>query len=269
MVLMVNFTVWGSSPRVRGAGYRCRHTPLNDGIIPARAGSSSATSSCLRSSRDHPRACGEQPPTAPRKGQRMGSSPRVRGAVAAEHVVVGDAGIIPARAGSRWNPSRASTSRWDHPRACGEQTPSLRTSRRRRGSSPRVRGADFLLQHARALLGIIPARAGSRRETPRSPSTAWDHPRACGEQAAGPLLVYELRGSSPRVRGAELFESILQSISGIIPARAGSSFGLRCTAACRRDHPRACGEQPPASHPRPCRWGSSPRVRGAVFLIHR
>ena len=50
----------GSSPRVRGAVHRPLTTCNMLGIIPARAGSSAALMPCGRSTRDHPRACGEQ-----------------------------------------------------------------------------------------------------------------------------------------------------------------------------------------------------------------
>ena len=50
----------GSSPRVRGAVHGVTVVTFEVGIIPARAGSSQATTSPRRLPRDHPRACGEQ-----------------------------------------------------------------------------------------------------------------------------------------------------------------------------------------------------------------
>ena len=90
----------GSSPRVRGAAEAEVEYPDHGGIIPACAGSSSLRNRSRRHIRDHPRVCGEQPPTAPRKGQRMGSSPRVRGAALPLRLRVCSLGIIPACAGS-------------------------------------------------------------------------------------------------------------------------------------------------------------------------
>ena len=51
----------------------------------------------------------------------VGSSPRVRGAAHREDQSVARAGIIPARAGSSRCHGEPACSRWDHPRACGEQ----------------------------------------------------------------------------------------------------------------------------------------------------
>ena len=73
-------------------------------------------------------------------------------------------------------------------------------------------------------------------------------------------------GSSPRVRGAVERPVVSDEAAGIIPARAGSSRAARRIRRGGRDHPRACGEQ--SSTRFACRDapGSSPRVRGAVWL---
>ena len=54
------FTIPGSSPRVRGAGRRRDGAGPVGGIIPARAGSSGGVTALGGAVRDHPRACGEQ-----------------------------------------------------------------------------------------------------------------------------------------------------------------------------------------------------------------
>ena len=90
----------GSSPRVRGADAEDCQDREQRGIIPARAGSSSAGGRCYGFNWDHPRACGEQPlmPSSPHDSQ--GSSPRVRGAGGQLPQRRPAGGIIPARAGS-------------------------------------------------------------------------------------------------------------------------------------------------------------------------
>ena len=176
-------TSWetGSSPRLRGA-LRSRFAfPLAFGIIPALAGSTSRTSSAGRTSRDHPRACGEHmsgcsPPTTQR-----GSSPRLRGA----RLHLGRRrrrdGIIPALAGSTRLELGSVERLGDHPRACGEhRTPSCLTWCCP-GSSPRLRGALTWNGHLWESKGIIPALAGSTLAE-QTVSDCWrDHPRACGE----------------------------------------------------------------------------------------
>ena len=72
--------VVGSSPHVRGARRPwIPNAPLT-GIIPACAGSTSATSSKSRRTRDHPRMCGEHSSAPSAVLSRSGSSPHVRGA---------------------------------------------------------------------------------------------------------------------------------------------------------------------------------------------
>ena len=71
----------GSSPRVRGAALASNGGRAQYGIIPARAGSRLHTPPSTTARRDHPRACGEQKLTTPRRARLSGSSPRVRGAV--------------------------------------------------------------------------------------------------------------------------------------------------------------------------------------------
>ena len=51
-------------------------------------------------SRDHPRVCGEHSISQSSKPEAMGSSPRMRGALADQLLQVSRLGIIPAYAGS-------------------------------------------------------------------------------------------------------------------------------------------------------------------------
>ena len=85
----------------------------------------------------------------------------------------------------------------------------------------------------------------------------------CGEH------VLELRqscptvGSSPHVRGARLLSKVMPSITGIIPACAGSTCTVFVYGRSYWDHPRMCGEHAPSCSPYPKTAGSSPHVRGA------
>ena len=253
----------GSSPRVRGAGKHvwcglrwCR-------IIPARAGSSCSwwRSWPLRS--DHPRACGEQTTSSFERFEPSGSSPRVRGAVAQKRLPRGRWRIIPARAGSRHTSERQRRAGRDHPRACGEQRTDASKSRTASGSSPRVRGAADATAHGPGIVGIIPARAGSRSTRKQTRDRSRDHPRACGEQSSSDAMTLVGWGSSPRVRGAALFVLRSRGCDRIIPARAGSSAPSVLPGRSCPDHPRACGEQPLKAMEKLKVLGSSPRVRGA------
>ena len=74
-----------------------------------------------------------------------GSSPRMRGAQEAKGTPEFDHRIIPADAGSTSGCWAASLTGRDHPRGCGEHDPNHPDYRYYDGSSPRMRGALFVL----------------------------------------------------------------------------------------------------------------------------
>ena len=90
----------GSSPRARGAQLDLRAVLRQVGIIPACAGSTTASISSAPQVRDHPRVRGEHTPRTAPKYSKAGSSPRARGAPLRDDPGVLLAGIIPACAGS-------------------------------------------------------------------------------------------------------------------------------------------------------------------------
>ena len=118
-----------------------------------------------------------------------------------------------------------------------------------------MRGARKPLDHITGATGIIPARAGSTRQTSPWCPSAGDHPRSCGEhyRRFGPIVILE--GSSPLVRGARPHRHARLLRQGIIPARAGSTQRASPSSGCRGDHPRSCGEHSSASSSdMRCRW---------------
>ena len=92
--------VEGSSPRVRGTPEDPREIPRFPGIIPACAGNTALSDSRRKTSRDHPRVCGEHRLGRMRRRYIRGSSPRVRGTPATVEFDTGMWGIIPACAGN-------------------------------------------------------------------------------------------------------------------------------------------------------------------------
>ena len=111
----------GSPPRVRGKERTVPEQRSGNGITPACAGKSSASSSSVHRSRDHPRVCGEKRKTGAVPAPLPGSPPRMRGK--------GEEGlrrclserITPAYAGKRVRHRRISKPTRDHPRVCGEK----------------------------------------------------------------------------------------------------------------------------------------------------
>lgn len=98
----------------------------------------------------------------------------------------------------------------------------------------------------RALVGTIPAGAGSRNDAPPGGPICWDHPRTRGEQRLPLSDDLDDEGPSPQVPGADYREG------GPVRGPPG--------------HPRGCGEQLSALGTDGSTMGPSPRVRGAVFL---
>ena len=152
-----------------------------------------------------------------------GSSPHVRGAPVDIYRFTVVLGIIPACAGSTYRKTTRKPRGGDHPRMCGEHTANAPTPKTIVGSSPHVRGARTRVFDSCEETGIIPACAGSTRESGRWPRTPWDHPRMCGEHFLVPSIGFTGEGSSPHVRGALVDGDFMEAEHGIIPACAGST----------------------------------------------
>ena len=192
----------GSSPLVRGAprtsrarASRSRAHPRSRGehaggvalflagprLIPARAGSTRGLGRGRGPPQAHPRSRGEHPvPTRP-GGSRSGSSPLARGARWVRDGAPVLARLIPARAGSTEQTTRAHA---------GE------------GSSPLARGALGVQGVQGGRVGLIPARAGSTGRSVPGWRTPRAHPRSRGEHMVRLVRTGAPVGSSPLARGA-------------------------------------------------------------------
>ena len=110
----------GPSPRVRGIRLeRAAHDhPL--GSIPACAGNPSRRAPKARSTRVHPRVCGESRRVPLRGRAPGGPSPRVRGILYRGRRGRAGSGSIPACAGNPAGVGIDPREHWVHPRVCGE-----------------------------------------------------------------------------------------------------------------------------------------------------
>ena len=157
----VSYPNTGSSPRMRGAPPCLSIWRAAIRIIPADAGSTLMPLSDMCMIEDHPRGCGEHSGRVASVLSSSGSSPRMRGAPKQITVPIVAGRIIPADAGSTIQ-CRKSYRRWeDHPRGCGEHQIVKYQSVVQKGSSPRMRGAQFTDLAVQIEVGIIPADAGS------------------------------------------------------------------------------------------------------------
>ncbi len=76
-------------------------------------------------------------------------------------------------------------------------------------------------------------------------------------------------GSSPRLRGVPWSGRLTGTLSGIIPASAGSTAVSRLSSYYRWDHPRVCGEYKAVLGSDGFKAGSSPRLRGVPGVSTR
>ena len=149
-----------------------------------------------------------------------------------------------------------------HPRAGGENLSEDDSGFWRLGSSPRGRGKQRLGEREHGGNRLIPVRAGKTPLRPRIGVRQGAHPRAGGENPTRPKVTCSLSGSSPRGRGKRAISQISSEHTGLIPARAGKTFGGWWLVLARRAHPRAGGENDDYEVIIDKGEGSSPRGRG-------
>ena len=208
---------------MRGKEQRGHQGGRRPGITPAYAGKRIPTSRQIVLNRDHPRVCGEKRAPGGRRGNCVGSPPRMRGKGPVDRDGGRDLGITPAYAGKRTTrpPRRAAT--WDHPRVCGEKYQQMCQTETAQGSPPRMRGKAEPVWATIPWSRITPAYAGKSRLPKRELSAAGDHPRVCGEKRNEFTEPECEWGSPPRMRGKDQQH--------------------HQTSCRRRDHPRVCGEK--------------------------
>ena len=150
----------GSPPRVRGKEVGRVGRAFTLGITPACAGKRRGSGRTRRTSRDHPRVCGEKLCFNVVYGNTQGSPPRVRGKVCIYIRLCGCVGITPACAGKRTTMMGRTRRFGDHPRVCGEKKITPSGAGECTGSPPRVRGKAFEQKQRARNNRITPACAG-------------------------------------------------------------------------------------------------------------
>ena len=178
---VINHCELGSPPRMRGKQECPFPSCVHRRITPAHAGKTVYPAVSARCRWDHPRACGEN---------RNGRS-----------VCCWNRGITPAHAGKTFCHTFFAGCVKDHPRACGENCTCDDTYLVVSGSPPRMRGKPFRGHTAQSGTWITPAHAGKTKACSLSTNTAWDHPRACGENRIMHWATLWRCGSPPRMRG--------------------------------------------------------------------
>ena len=139
--------------------------------------------------------------------------------------------------------------------------------RRRRGSSPLARGLQSGHEELHSYSGIIPARAGFTAAADRHHPAEEDHPRSRGVYAESTKWAMMNPGSSPLARGLPLGRLRGEIEIGIIPARAGFTYGMISFIFTRRDHPRSRGVYSAELVTVRRTEGSSPLARGLLEIV--
>ena len=174
--------------------------------------------------------------------------------------------IIPTRMGTSLSLMQKLPYHEDHPHAYGDKKGMRLFCLVYLGSSPRVWGQGHIPRPLQRRFRIIPTRMGTRQIEEIFPRSSKDHPHAYGDKLSITWCSLAVIGSSPRVWGQVIMESVKKTYTGIIPTRMGTSlppYGL-----CRsfRDHPHAYGDKKTNTVASLTKLGSSPRVWGQVKL---
>ena len=132
-------------------------------VSPAYAGKSPAAAYACPGTQDHPRVCGEKLYTPCVIAPSVGSPPRMREKARQQEHLAAQSGITPA---------------------CAGKSREYRVSDERSlGSPPRMRGKDKVNLKFSDPAWITPACAGKRKSCVAQKTSAWDHPRMCGEKS--------------------------------------------------------------------------------------
>ena len=139
-MILVAYTMLGSPPRGRGKAAEPRPSLGPEGITPAWAGKSFATTASCQFWEDHPRVGGEKRQARTYTASCQGSPPRGRGKALDHNDQSAGQGITPAWAGKSAGQWFDVPGEQDHPRVGGEKRSTTMTKVLDRGSPPRGRG---------------------------------------------------------------------------------------------------------------------------------
>ena len=174
----------GSPPRGRGKAYRAAGHCTRLGITPAWAGKRLGRPCALPLSWDHPRVGGEKAAFHAWLCCIRGSPPRGRGKAIWGPSSLWRVRITPAWAGKSTQLQGSSPLAQDHPRVGGEKSILGLSKGGEKGSPPRGRGKDSVMDGLQGVHGITPAWAGKSSLGLSSAFDCTDHPRVGGEKLA-------------------------------------------------------------------------------------
>ncbi|MCP1633762.1 hypothetical protein J2T35_002212 [Kerstersia gyiorum] len=237
--------VAGSSPHARGTHLVFFLFSSKGRFIPACAGNTSRSRSCLRLCTVHPRMRGEHVLAQVRSGARYGSSPHARGTQRLRQRQRIRSRFIPACAGNTMLAVMIRSAPY--------------------GSSPHARGTPGHYLDSVLTRRFIPACAGNTLSDRARFMPSSVHPRMRGEHQRMSPGQGRVAGSSPHARGTQAMIISFRHKGRFIPACAGNTAPPR--GRCTREpvHPRMRGEHTCNACRLCCPRGSSPHARGTRF----
>ena len=171
----------GSSPLARGPPSTLKNFVRYFGLIPARAGTTKATSGKNRFNRAHPRSRGDHIRSDRIRALWPGSSPLARGPLVTSKGATTSSGLIPARAGTTSATHDTAGICRAHPRSRGDHLRWRLPPFLSRGSSPLARGPLTLVNCRSPAIRLIPARAGTTHLADYRRGNRRAHPRSRGD----------------------------------------------------------------------------------------
>ena len=138
-----------------------------------------------------------------------------------------------------------------------------------RGSSPRGRGSQGIVERNAAREGFIPAWAGQPNCLVPIYCSNAVHPRVGGAALGVHSIADRGSGSSPRGRGSPDARRKRRRVCGFIPAWAGQPLITPAGRLARRVHPRVGGAAVVGDVSQAIYSGSSPRGRGSPGNAYR
>ena len=116
--------------------------------------------------------------------------------------------------------------------------------------------------------GRSPTRAGFTGSSSLLGQVLLDHPRSRGVYPDGGFQVGDIVGSSPLARGLRVMLFLVDTVLGIIPARAGFTYPWVMRTKQLPDHPRSRGVYRVRFWEMTLSKGSSPLARGLLLGGH-
>ena len=143
------------------------------------------------------------------------------------YILSNSPGSPPARAGTTYCIQFDCVYKWDHPRSRGNNPPPTFLPLRPRGSPPLAREQLKKTSGFVKCLRITPARAGTTHHRILALPNKQDHPRSRGNNSIFRRHCVMYWGSPPLAREQHELVKCSKGMTGITPARAGTTFRRR------------------------------------------